>query len=170
MATSKSSRKSLSRKSKRSNTKDTYIYTNKNYDNYDTYDNEFSLISLIVNILIIYYLVNLEDASCNCITDWRHDYIKYVALFNIICNIFILLTIDIKFLSGILSVLNLINIYAFYTYIGDLNDTKCACAVVKQEKLNKFLNFWRYFLVIAPIIGFIIAIYFLSKIFSRKKT
>ena len=124
-----------------------------------------SFISIIINILIIYYIVNLEDVTCNCITDWRHDYIKYVAIFNIICNILLLLTINIEMISGILSILNLINVYVFYTYVGDLNDTKCACAVVKQEKLHKFLNFWRYL----PIIGFIISIYIITKIFSSIK-
>jgi hypothetical protein len=117
------------------------------------YIQEFNIIGVVVNILIIYYIINLEDISCNCIRDWRHNYIKYVAIFNIICNILILFNINNEFLSGINGILNLINLYAFFTYIGDLNDTKCECAVVKQENLNYFLNIWRYVIIIIPILG-----------------
>lgn len=130
-----------------------------------------NLIALIINLLIIYYLYNLEYASCNCITDWRHNYIKYVALFNIFINILHLLSVNIKIPSDINSLLNLINIYAFYTYIRDLNDTKCECAVVKQDKLNNFLNIWRYIIVIFPILALIyvfINVYSMSPVNKKK--
>ena len=58
-------------------------------------------------------------------------------------------------ISGIITILSLVNLYAFYTYIGDLNNTKCICAVQKQKNLNTFLNIWRYIMVIVPVIALI---------------
>ena len=49
-----------------------------------------SIISLIINIFIVYYLLNLEHKSCNCIRDWRHNYIKITTIFSIILSSLIL--------------------------------------------------------------------------------
>ena len=117
-----------------------------------SYKQEFNIIGVVINILIIYYIINLEDVSCKCIMDWRHNYIKYIAIFNLLFNILLLFDVNIENLSSINAILNLINIYAFFTYIGDLNDTKCECAVVKQVNLNYFLNIWRYVIIIVPIL------------------
>ena len=35
-----------------------------------------SIITIIYNLLIVSYIMQLEDAKCGCITDWRHDFIK----------------------------------------------------------------------------------------------
>ena len=131
-------------------------------NNYNNEENN-NIISTIVNILIIYYLINLDHNYCDCIRDWRHNYIKYTAIFLILIN----LLLETHETSGILIIFQIIYIYAFYTYIRDLDNTKCECAVVKQEKLHKFLNVWRYFIVIIPIvvlcISFIIFIHIMNK-------
>ena len=132
----------------------------------NNYDNEehSNIISTIVNILIIYYLINLEHNYCDCIRDWRHNYIKYTAIFLILIN----LLLETHETSGILIIFQIIYVYAFYTYIRDLDNTKCDCAVVKQEKLHKFLNVWRYLIVILPIaLLLILAIYFLYKYYKK---
>ena len=147
-----SSRKSSSRKSS----------SNPKISTKDELPEEFNIIRLVVNILIIYYLINLEDVNCKCIMDWRHNYIKYVSIFNIICNVLILFNINIENLSSINVILDIINIYAFFTYIGDLNYTKCECAVVKQENLNYFLNIWRYAIIIIPLIGLLFVLGIIS--------
>ena len=98
---------------------------------------------LSINSLIIYYLVNLEDETCNCIYDWRHDFVKYYSIFNIVFSILTIIFIDslnITSISGIIGLLSLFNFYAFFTYIRDLNNTNCICAVEKQKKLHEFLN------------------------------
>ena len=113
-----------------------------------------NLLFIVVNSFIIYYLYNLEDKKCNCNRDWRHDYIKYVSMFMIFNNILNLFSIElniIKYLKGIIFILSIINIYAFYTYISELNNTECKCAVIKQKQLNNFLMIWRYLMVIIPI-------------------
>jgi hypothetical protein len=118
------------------------------------------LFTLIWNGIIIYYLHNLEDSSCKCIRDWRHDFMKTVAFINIILSIIPLLTINIKFnkylLMGLgisIIILNSIYIYAFYTYIGILNSTNCECAIVNEPNLNYLLNYRRGTIVIFYVLG-----------------
>jgi hypothetical protein len=146
-----SSRKASSRKasSRKASSIDSLLIPEQKKNNY-----EFNILGLIINILIIYYLINIEAVDCNCINDWRHNYIKYVSVFNIIINILFLFNINNESLLGINTILNLINLYAFFTYIRDLNDTKCECAI-KQKSLNSFLNIWRYIIIIMIILGLI---------------
>ena len=154
-----SSRKSSSRKSSNSNID--YNMLNDNDDN----DNSVGIIiGIIINFFIVYYLINLEDKNCNCIRDWRHDYIKFFSIFNILTSIIALSNTVPKtgILVNTIGILAIINIYAFYTYIRDLNDTKCECAVVKQKNLNKFLNIYRYLIIIIPIFILIFALIFFS--------
>ena len=49
----------------------------------------------------------------------------------------------------IVIVCGIINFYAFFTYIGDLNATKCSCAVDKQPTLNSIMNALRWFQLVA---------------------
>jgi len=151
-------------KSKSSKTKKT---VNNNYIENDN-KQHINIISTIVNIFIIYYLINLEHNHCDCIRDWRHNYIKYTAIFSLFIDLLLLLNTNISNISGIMFSLQIIYVYAFYTYIRDLDNTKCDCAVVKQEKLHKFLNVWRYLIVILPIaLLLILAIYFLYKYYKK---
>ena len=116
------------------------------------------LFSIAVNLLILYYLNNLEPLDCKCIRDWRHNFIKYMTIFNLICSFLLLFGINMRTctgISGIITILSLVNLYAFFTYIGDLNNTKCICAVQKQKNLNTFLNIWRYIMVIVPVLALI---------------
>ena len=100
--------------------------------------------------LILYYLYNLEDETCNCIRDWRHDYMKGYAILSIIIGC--IMPFIFKFentkmfmkFSIVVGILMVVHIYAFYTYIGDLNSTKCSCAVDKQPNINIFLYYYRY--------------------------
>jgi hypothetical protein len=147
MATSKksSSRKSSSRKSS--------LIKNSN-DATPSNNYVGTILSLILNIFIIYYLLNLEDKTCNCIRDWRHNYIKITTIFNIILSSLILFGlikqstfVGFTNINIIMLILAIINLYAFYTYIGDLDATKCECAVSKQKNLHNFLNIYRYIIV-----------------------
>jgi len=128
---------------------------------------------------ILYYLYNLEDADCNCIRDWRHNFIKAMCLVIIFLSFiglfgFNLNSNSFKWLSIIYFVLFIIVIYAFFTYIGDLNDTQCVCAVKKQPNLNSIMNFirWLYVIIIGlallVLIAFIVLGYSLFKSISGK--
>jgi len=136
---------------------------------------EFNIFYIILNSFVVYYLLNLEEKSCNCIRDWRHNYIKYLSIFSIILNMLSLFEfktiIKNKHIITIICILGIVNIYAFYTYIRDLNDTKCECAVSKQKNLHNFLNVWRYIMVFLPIFAIILVliIFFIFMNFMNQK-
>jgi hypothetical protein len=166
-----SSRKSSSRKSSINNMS---FYSAKSKVENNTNPIFGHIFPIIINSLILYYLINLEDATCNCITDWRHNYIKYFSISILTINIMCLFSMgmtnssvanssdSINFLLSIFIVLSLVNMYALYTYIGDLNSTKCECAVDKQKDLNTFLYYYRYLFIIIPVIFIIGVIILLS--------
>ena len=119
-----------------------------------------AVITVLYNILVLSYIVSLEDKKCGCISDWRHDFIKYYSIALIIWGFitiaFGLLASKSKFvmlLKNILMVAALINIWCLYTYIGDLDKTKCMCAIDKQKNMHYFLYLWRYVLVGALILA-----------------
>ena len=125
-----------------------------------------TLIAVLYQSVILNYVMNLEDKLCNCIRDWRHDFVKYFAIVMICWAILILLLALtgfknemlkqlLKVLSIVLSLCSLINIWCLYTYIGDLNSTNCSCAVDKQKIANDFLYIWRYVLVAGVILGLV---------------
>ena len=112
--------------------------------------------SIIFNGIILYYLYNLEDVSCQCIHDWRHNFIKTMCCISILLSILPLFGLNtIKMFSkllGIIALLGFVNIYAIY--VGDLNKTKCSCAVEKQPTINWIMEAYRYY--IAAIIFFLL--------------
>lgn len=121
-----------------------------------------TLVAILYQGIILNYVMNLEDKLCNCIRDWRHDFVKYFSSTMIGWALLILflgltgfknemLKQLVKVLSIVLSLCSLINIWCLYTYVGDLNSTNCACAVDKQKISNDFLYVWRYFLVAGVI-------------------
>lgn len=139
-----------------------------------TGSNIFSLLmTLIIQGSIIYYLYNLEDKDCNCIRDWRHNFIKYYSMTVIVISLLTFILNDNKkiilYVNIILFSLTLVNLYAFFTYIGDLNKTKCSCAIDKQPTLNSFMNFLRWLQLIGVIIVIILivfAILFMKNMFT----
>lgn len=119
-----------------------------------------SLIVVIYNVLIFNYIVQLENKKCGCITDWRHDFIKYfssaIVIWGMISILFELMTSKnefVKFIKTILNCASLINIWCLYTYVGDLDKTKCMCAIDSQKDMHYFLYIWRYVLVGSLIFG-----------------
>jgi glucan phosphoethanolaminetransferase (alkaline phosphatase superfamily) len=188
MSSRKSSRRSRrsSRKSSSNQTSDKdYIQSEINISMADS--NKQSIGSRIPSIIfplalygsILYYLYNLEDADCNCIRDWRHNFIKAMCLIIIFLSFIGLFgwnmnSASYKWLAIIYFVLLIINVYAFFTYVGDLNNTQCACAVKKQPNLNSIMNLlrWLYIIIIGlclfALIAFIALGYSLFKSISGK--
>jgi hypothetical protein len=127
--------------------------------------NLFSLIPIITNSIILFYLYHLEANTCNCIRDWRHDFLKYIAFILIFIDLISLFyeSFDDKTLHKILQIyvfiidiINLLYCIFAFIYIGDLDRTNCICAVEKQKVIHGFLfYFWRYILLIFAIIIFI---------------
>jgi len=167
MSTSRksSSKKSSSRKS--SLVKDEMNSLESSLDN-NTMNHShmilFTIIGISYNLVLIYYLNNLENASCKCIIDWRYYFIKYMAVFSIL-NTVLLLAFKINVFTHksniylyIFALLGIVNLYAFFTYVGDLQSTKCSCAVEKQEKLTEFFNIMRYLNIIIVSIPIIMLV------------
>ena len=131
----------------------------------------------VVNIATIYYVSNLEDETCNCVRDWRHNFIKYIAILNIILPPLFYL-INNKYIAyksiiiSILHILTCIMYFVFVSYVKDLETNKCECAISKQKKLNNFL--YKYYnilsiitlvvLILLPIIVVVSGIIMISKI------
>lgn len=125
-----------------------------------------AMIALLYNVLVLIYIIKLEDKKCGCITDWRHDFIKYYSIAIIIWSfltfVFSLHSSKNSFVSllhNILMFAALINLWCLYTYVGDLDTTKCGCAINDQKNMHYFLYFWRYVLVgtlILSLVGIIL--------------
>jgi hypothetical protein len=121
------------------------------------------LVGILYNLLIILYLINLENEACNCVMDWRHNYLKYFSSALVILGIIGLFT-DIhksaiaSLIKLLLCIGSIVNIYCLFTYIGDLDATNCSCARDKQRTMHYFLYIWRWVLVISLMVGVICAV------------
>ena len=44
------------------------------------------LVGLIINIIILLYVLNLENEHCDCSNNWKRDVVKYLSGFVIVVN------------------------------------------------------------------------------------
>jgi hypothetical protein len=120
-----------------------------------------AIVSILYNTMILVYLIKLEDKMCNCIRDWRHDFMKYFSLALIVLTVIFAMLGNgvnkeiVQAIKAILMAGSLINFYALYTYVGDLDRTNCQCAVSKQQNIHYFLYIWRYVMLIGLILGIV---------------
>ena len=132
--------------------------------------NLFRILNIIILTLTIYYLNNLEDETCKCVRDWRHNFIKYTSILNII--LFVIIYINEKVLSKISNIMTFISIIiliTFISYIRDLETTKCECAIAKQKDLYNILYYYNYILafVVVILVSIIILGSFVEKIAKK---
>jgi len=124
-----------------------------------------TIITVIYNVLVIGYLLALENNKCACIRDWRHDFIKYyaicVVLWSVLCCCVVVSTKSevAMLISDLLMFAGLISLWCLYTYVGDLDKSRCSCAVEKQKNMHYFLYIYRYVPVILIVITLIGIIY-----------
>jgi len=122
--------------------------------------------SIIYNIVVLIYILNLENEDCNCFQDWRHNFMKYYCFGLIIWGMFSLSSNFNKSKNEINTVIKnismvayLINIWCLYSYVGILDYTKCKCALQNTKKTHYFLYLFRYLMVgfiFLALFGFII--------------
>jgi hypothetical protein len=113
------------------------------------------IFSVIVQCSVLYYLYNLDDADCNCIRDWRHNFCKIYALLVLAVGVIVIgLQHLCKGFMILYYIVSLINVYAFFTYVGDLNATQCTCAVNKQYNLNTIMRIYRWLLILGGVATF----------------
>lgn len=124
------------------------------------------LVIILYYLLVLGYLITLEGKSCNCIRDWRHDFLKYYSMLMIIITLIFMIfsksmmsnKLIMQILQVILMIAFLINVWCLYTYIGDLDATMCSCSIEKQKNMHYFLYIWRYILVGSIIASLVIII------------
>ena len=125
-----------------------------------------SVIVIVYNLLILGYLITLEGQQCNCIRDWRHEFLKYYSGMMIIYSLIVIILTGTKYRDSIIGMamhhllllLSFVNIWCLYTYVGDLDSTFCSCAIEKQKNMHYFLYIWRYVLVGMIILSLIMII------------
>jgi len=139
----------------------------------------FFLIIISIYGSVIYYLYELEGEGCNCIMDWRHDFIKYYTMALaalLVIKIVLLLThlhdkinrTMLLILNSIFLLLTSVNVYAFFTYVGDIQDDKnCKCAGEKHPTLNSMMNVLRWIYIVLfsiAVITVLLSIYSIYRI------
>lgn len=113
------------------------------------------LCMILYNLLVLVYLVKLEDTACNCLRDWRHDFIKYFSTVLILLGVVKLLvglnrdSVLVKVLGVVLGVSWIVNLYCLFTYVGDLDQMNCSCARDKQRYMHYFLFLLRWVLLLS---------------------
>lgn len=140
-----------------------------------------NLVTIAVNVAILYYVVQLEQEKCKCIRDWRHTYIKIYTIVMLIFNVLRLFGKSIfsyhysgpkvnaiAIAGAVIALLFLAavgtQIYALFTYVGDLNKTKCLCATEDMRALNRAMLIIRWFYLLG---AGILSIVFLGMIYLR---
>jgi hypothetical protein len=124
-----------------------------------------NILSIVISGLITYYVMKLEYNKCNCSRSRKRNYIKY---FNIVFSLIILgitsmtyyndnfrkgnkkkytfefdYTITFKNIFVIIIFLgSVINVFCIYTYIRELKENKCQCAMDTNQDIYLFLHYY----------------------------
>lgn len=129
-----------------------------------------SLVTLAINIAVISYVFGLEKDKCKCVRDWRHDYIKYYTGVMIALNLITLFTgaklsvitqgpvgsqlvvVVAMFIALAMVAAVGVQIYSIFTYVGDLNKTKCLCATEDMRTLNRTMLVLRWVYIAGAVV------------------
>lgn len=138
------------------------------------YSSIFSMIisgifTIIINSIIIYLMTRLRDISCNCIVDWRNDFIitysSIIMAFAIFRPFYVTLMPTTKLnlnimniFSIVLSIAMIINVYCLYSYTKDLEESKCSCAMGRDNKEFGFVYYLIRITLLFVLITLIISI------------
>lgn len=136
-----------------------------------------ALLPLVTTLVLLYYVMQLEKETCDCIKDWRHNFLKYMLFGIMILSVLngILLNLNIigtqvhKTLYVMTVLVGVINTYSYFTYVTDLNETKCNC-LKDMPKINEFLSVMKW--VFVGLIGlnvFVVVPWYLNKDLRVKK-
>ena len=125
------------------------------------------ILAFVVPCMILYYVYKLEDPKCDCVMDWRNPFIKYwtIATLFICCINASLGTNPIVMI--ITSIMTTVGVYALFTYIGDINEKQCKCAIDNMPFINNFLYYYRWFMIIGVIFWGLASFSRVSKIAAR---
>ena len=114
---------------------------------------------IVINAVIIYYMFEVTKSGCDCTKDWRQLYIKICSSALIIISMIKIYSHSNNIFSMLLNIIIVlatgINVYSLFTYVGDLNEQNCKCAVENQNSINDFLKVWRWIMACTYIIIFL---------------
>lgn len=126
------------------------------------------VIRLFISYLIIYFVQRMEQIKCLDVPSWKPTYMKFFSVVVIILTIVGILSQPSFEVSGIAVAvgipLNLVMIYAVYTYIRDLEHQFKSCPVSQNDmNIHEFLKFYSLIMVLlvglalAAVIGIVLA-------------
>lgn len=120
--------------------------------------------------------MQLEKGTCDCIKDWRHRFLKFMLFGNIVLpglnmallNSSIIGTEVHKTLYVMTILIGNINTYSYFTYVTDLNKTKCNC-LKDMPKINEFLSVMKWVFVGLTSLAVVGVPFYLNKDLKVKK-
>lgn len=126
------------------------------------------VVRLFISYLIIYFVQRMEQIKCLDVPSWKPTYMKFFSVVVIILTVVGILSQPSFELSGAAVAvgvpLNLVMIYAVYTYIRDLEHQFKSCPVSQTDlNIHEFLKFYSLIMVLlvglaaAAVIGIVMA-------------
>lgn len=89
------------------------------------------IVVLTLELLILRYLMRLEQIGCECAMDWRRDYIMFFIALTIV-NAFVVLFMGPQQLPGLqfaLFIMGIMNVVFVLQYVHRLKKEKCECSI-----------------------------------------
>ena len=128
------------------------------------------ILAFVVPCMILYYVYKLEDPKCDCVMDWRNPFIKYwtITILFIYCITAIFGINPIVMI--ITPIMSAVSLYALFTYIGDINEQQCKCAIDNMPFINNFLYYYRWFMIVGVIFCGLTSFSTVSKIAARSNS
>ena len=135
-----------------------------------------ALLPLATTLVLFYYVMQLEKETCDCIKDWRHSFLKYMLFGNMVLsglnmallNSNIIGTEVHKTLYVMTVLVGVVNTYSYFTYVTDLNETKCNC-LKDMPKINEFLSVMKWVFVGLTGLAVVAVPFYLNKDLRVKK-
>ena len=127
-----------------------------------------SWITLIIQLYFLYYLLSLERIGCQCALTKEHTQLKTIFMIFVGLSLVDILLPSVRiniFISGIISLLSLYNMYLIYIYIRKLRKEACSCSDLAARSIMETFNYVSIFGVGSMLIFYvgIIGIKLLSK-------
>jgi hypothetical protein len=125
-------------------------------------------VSLVINAVLLYYVLRLEGLTgCDCVGNWRKDYLKYYSIFSMAVSVIsvALMNHANKFTMSLIAIRGLANIlaiYCLYTYTQDLADN-CPCSTddTTNKNLNKFFSLYATIIAVMIIASLALSMFML---------
>lgn len=105
------------------------------------------LIAIISNVIILYYVNELEKDNCECSENWKRDFIKVSSIVIGVFSIVLLFTLfNVRIVAGLFSLLNIAHLIISISYFVRLKRSKCLCS-----------KDWKRYFLLYPIIGLLVS-------------